>query len=114
MRMEREQRWERREGKLRRALGIPLPGQSSEQLDRIGEQHRVRAERSLVALEGEDGSASPAADVVREQPLRPVRTGKGHVGENACSEVLCSGATRAVNRSGRGRTLEIAPIGGGE
>lgn len=85
MRMEREQHWERREGKLRRALGILLPGESSEQLDRIGEQDRVRAERSLVALEGEDGTTSPAADVVREQALRPVRTGKAGVEYNACS-----------------------------
>ena len=60
--MKREQHWERREGKLRRALGIPLPGESSEQLDRIGEQDRVRAERSLVALEGEDGTTSPVRD----------------------------------------------------
>lgn len=60
MHMEREQHWECREGKLRRALGIPLPGESSEQLDRIGEQDRVRAERSLVALE--DGTTSPARD----------------------------------------------------
>jgi hypothetical protein len=58
--MKREQHWECREGKLRRALGIPLPGESSEQFDRIGEQDRVRAERSLVALEGEDGTTSPA------------------------------------------------------
>jgi hypothetical protein len=48
--MERQQLRERREGKLRRALGVPLPGESVEQLDRIGEQDRRRAERGLVPL----------------------------------------------------------------
>ena len=43
MQMERRQLRERREGKLRAALGIPLPGESVEQLDRIGAQDRRRA-----------------------------------------------------------------------
>ena len=48
--IERQQLRERREGKLRRALGNPLPGESVEQLDGIGEQDRRRAEQGLVAV----------------------------------------------------------------
>ena len=36
--------------KLRRMLGVPLPGESVEQLDRIGEHDQRRAEQELVAL----------------------------------------------------------------
>jgi len=43
--MERKRLRERREGKLRRALGRPLPGESVEQLDRIGEHDRLMAEQ---------------------------------------------------------------------
>jgi hypothetical protein len=56
--MERRQLRERREGKLRRALGRPLPGESEEQLDRIGEQDRLRAERGLVAVLERGGRVS--------------------------------------------------------
>ena len=55
MQMERRRLSENRQGKLRRALGVPLPGESSEQLDRIGEKDRRRAEQGLVALMGEGG-----------------------------------------------------------
>src|SRR5829696_3174038 len=50
MEMERRKLRERREGKLRRALGRPLPGESSEQLDRIGGLDRSRAEQGLVSI----------------------------------------------------------------
>jgi hypothetical protein len=43
MRTAREQLWQRREGKLRKALGVPLAGETAEQLDRIGERDRLRA-----------------------------------------------------------------------
>jgi len=56
--MERRQLRERREGKLRRALGFPLPGESVEQLDRIGAQDRRRADQGLVALVGRGGGIS--------------------------------------------------------
>jgi hypothetical protein len=44
MEMERTKLRERSEGKLRRALGMALPGEAKEQLDRIGEDDRRRAE----------------------------------------------------------------------
>jgi hypothetical protein len=53
MQMERRQLRERREGKLRAALGIPLPGESVEQLDRIGAQDRRRTAQGLVAVVGQ-------------------------------------------------------------
>ena len=55
MQMERRQLRERRQGKLRRALGVVLPGESVEELDRLGEQDRLRAEQGLVAVMGKDG-----------------------------------------------------------
>jgi hypothetical protein len=58
MQMKRRRLGERREGKLRIALGPPLPGESSEQLDRIGERDRRRAEEGLMALVGEGGKIS--------------------------------------------------------
>jgi hypothetical protein len=58
MRLERRQLEERREGKLRRALGDPLPGETVEQLERIGEGDRIRAGQGLVAVVREDGRAS--------------------------------------------------------
>jgi hypothetical protein len=58
MQAEHKQLRERREGKLRRALGRPLSGESVEELDRIGEQDRLRAEQGLVALMGEGGDIS--------------------------------------------------------
>jgi hypothetical protein len=56
--MERRQLRERREGKLRRALGFPLPGESVEQLDRTGAQDRRRADQGLVAVVGRGGGIS--------------------------------------------------------
>jgi hypothetical protein len=56
--LERGQLSERREGNLRKTLGSPLPGESAEQLDRIGEQDVLRAEQGLVAVVGEDGTIS--------------------------------------------------------
>jgi hypothetical protein len=58
MELEHEQLRERRNGKLRRALGMPLSGESVDELDRIGAQDRLRAEQGLVAVEGEDGDIS--------------------------------------------------------
>jgi len=58
MDMERRQLRERREGKLRGALGRPLPGETKEQLDRIGERDRLRAEQGLVAVVGQGGRIS--------------------------------------------------------
>jgi hypothetical protein len=50
MRLERRRLDERREGKLRRALGDPLPDETKEQLERIGEGDRMRACQGLVAV----------------------------------------------------------------
>jgi hypothetical protein len=55
--MERRQLEERREGKLRRALGDPLADETVEQLERIGEGDRLRACQGLVAVVREDGRA---------------------------------------------------------
>ena len=55
MQMERRQLRERCEGKLRRALGVALPGESVEELDRLGEQDQLRAEQGLVIVVGEGG-----------------------------------------------------------
>src|SRR5215208_85610 len=57
MRLERRRLEERREGKLRRALGDPLPDETLEQLERIGEGDRIRAGKGLVAVVREDGRA---------------------------------------------------------
>jgi len=56
-RLERRRLNERREGKLRRALGDPLPDETVEQLERIGEGDRIRACQGLVAVVREDGKA---------------------------------------------------------
>ena len=58
MEMERTKLRERSEGRLRRALGMPLPGESSEQLDRIGEDDQRRAKQGLVSIKGERGTIS--------------------------------------------------------
>jgi hypothetical protein len=42
--------WERREGRLHRALRVALPGESVKQLDRIGEHDRRMAEQGLVPI----------------------------------------------------------------
>ena len=56
--LERQELRERREGKLRRALDGPLPGESVEQLDRIGERDRRGAEQGLVAVVDGGGTFS--------------------------------------------------------
>ena len=58
MEMQHRQLRERCEGKLRRALGTPLPGESVEELDRVGGQDRLRAKQGLVALKGQGGRIS--------------------------------------------------------
>jgi hypothetical protein len=55
MQMERRQLWERRKGKLRRALGVALLGESVEELDQLGKQDQLRAEQGLVIVVGEGG-----------------------------------------------------------
>jgi hypothetical protein len=49
---------QRREGKLCRALGVPLAGESAEQLDLIRERDRARAERGLVLIVDGGGTIS--------------------------------------------------------
>ena len=58
MRRERKRLDERREGKLREALGEPLSGETVELLERIGEGDRLRACQGLVAVVGADGRTS--------------------------------------------------------
>ena len=58
MRVERMRLDERREGKLREALGEPLAGETLEQLERLGEEDRLKACQGLVAVVGSDGRAS--------------------------------------------------------
>jgi hypothetical protein len=58
MEMERTKLRERSEGRLRRALGMPLPGEPSEQLDRIGEDDQRRARQGLVSIKDEGGTIS--------------------------------------------------------
>ena len=58
MRLERRRLDERRQGKLREALGDPLPGETEEQLELIGEGDRMRACQGLVAVVGADGRSS--------------------------------------------------------
>jgi hypothetical protein len=58
MRQERRRLDERREGKLRESLGEPLPGETVEVLERIGEEDRHRACHGLVAVVGADGRPS--------------------------------------------------------
>jgi hypothetical protein len=52
MQTERTQLKERCKGKLRAALGVPLPGETGELLDRIGAQDRRRAQQGLVSVVG--------------------------------------------------------------
>ena len=58
MQTERSQLRQRRQGKLRRVLGVPLPGESAKQLDTIGERDVIRAEQGLVAVMDDDGFIS--------------------------------------------------------
>lgn len=55
MQMEHGQLRERLQGKLRRALGVALPGESVEELDRLGEQDQLRAKQGLVPVVGDGG-----------------------------------------------------------
>ena len=48
MQLERRQLRERREGMFRRALG--MPDESVGELDRLGEEDRMRAEQGLVGV----------------------------------------------------------------
>ena len=56
MKMERRQLQERRNGKLRRALGRPLPEECVEELGRLGEEDHRRADAGLVAVMGDNGA----------------------------------------------------------
>jgi hypothetical protein len=58
MQMERTQLRERCEGKLRRALGAALGGETLEELDRLGERDQLRAEQGLVSIKGKGGRIS--------------------------------------------------------
>jgi hypothetical protein len=58
MELERKQLRQRCEGKLRGTFGTPLQGETVEQLDRIGERDRLRAEQGLVSIKSEGGRIS--------------------------------------------------------
>ena len=53
--MEHKRLRQRRAGQLRSALGVALPGETVEELDRLGKQDRLRAELGLVAVMSMDG-----------------------------------------------------------
>ena len=48
--MERKRLRQRSAGQLRSALGKPLPGETLEEVDRLGERDRLRAKLGLVAV----------------------------------------------------------------
>jgi hypothetical protein len=52
MQMERRQLWERLQGKLCRALGVALLGESVEGLNQLGERDQLRVEQGLVPVIG--------------------------------------------------------------
>jgi hypothetical protein len=54
MEVERRELEQRRSGQLGRALGMALPGESQEELDRIAVEDQRRAERGLVELRSGD------------------------------------------------------------
>ena len=58
MQMERRQLRDRLQGKLRRALGVALAGESVEELDRLGEEDQLRAEQGLVPIVGRAAGSS--------------------------------------------------------
>ena len=73
MQMEHRQLRERRQGKLRKALGVALTGESVEQLDHIGGLDRRRAEQGLVSIKGEGGRISyKHIDALGPQDMRLV------------------------------------------
>jgi len=54
-----DQEWaqlqQRASGKMSRALGRPVPGETQDEIDRIAEDDRLKAQQGLVRLMGEDG-----------------------------------------------------------
>ena len=54
MEVERRELEQRRNGQLGRALGLALPGESQEELQRIAEDDQCKAERGLVELRSGD------------------------------------------------------------
>jgi hypothetical protein len=54
MEVERRELEQRRSGQLGRALGLALPGESQEELERIAEEDRLKAEEGLVELRSGD------------------------------------------------------------
>jgi hypothetical protein len=54
MEVERRELEQRRSGQLGRALGRALPGESQEELERIAEEDRLKAEEGLVELRSGD------------------------------------------------------------
>ena len=54
MEVERRELEQRRSGQLGRALGLALPGESQEELQRIAEEDQRKAERGLVELRSGD------------------------------------------------------------
>ena len=54
--MERKRLRQRCAGQLRSALGVALEGETAEELERLGNQDRVRAKLGLVAVMSMDGT----------------------------------------------------------
>ena len=54
MEVERRELEQRRSGQMGRALGLALPGESQEELERIAEEDRLKAEEGLVELRSGD------------------------------------------------------------
>jgi hypothetical protein len=55
MEAERRELENRRNGHLRKLLGFPLPGESSEELERLASEGETRAEQGLTTLMNPDG-----------------------------------------------------------
>jgi hypothetical protein len=55
MASERRELENRRNGHLRQLLGDPLPGESSEELERLASEDETRAEQKLLKLMNPDG-----------------------------------------------------------
>ena len=72
MEVEHRELEQRRSGQLGRALGRALPGESQEELDRMGEEDQRRAEEGLVELRsGDEVWFKPIDELTRED--RPHR-----------------------------------------
>lgn len=67
MEMERRQLTERANGKLARALGLALPGESQEELDRMAQEDERRARAGLVELRRGDQVCYKHIDQVTPQ-----------------------------------------------